>query len=179
MKFKAYIEEAKRMDSTMLGFEIRSSKFKRISDYIESWLQRYDIEYKKAKDPHFTIAQITGKYRKDELVRELNAISQDIKFRPRDLTIFRGVNIKRDFIVARYFPSKEFAKLFHNLANKFEVRYFSELAPHISLFNVEQNAIDDKLFKEMEYSKPKLPTVKPAGKQLWNKSFEVEYKAKK
>ena len=185
MNFREYIDniilkdliaEAKKMDNTMIGFGISKRDFKRLSSYIKSWLIRYKIDYDEIKAPHFTIAQITGTYEKDELIREIHSIDSDITFKPKSLKIFRGKNIPKDFIVLEYKPNDEFVKLFKDIQSKYEVRYFGSIKPHISLFTIEPNAMTDELFKDLEYSLPKIPVVKPINKELFNKKFEVEYK---
>ena len=170
------VSEAKKMDNTMIGFGINKENFKRLSTYIKSWLERYEIAYDEIKSPHFTIAQITGKYEKGVLVREIHSISKDMKFNPKDLKIFRGKTIAKDFIVLEYKPNQAFVSLFKDIQSRYEVRYFGSIKPHISLFTIEQNAMDDKLFNDMKHSLPKIPSVKPSNKELFNKKFEVEYK---
>lgn len=178
MRLRYYLTEKKKLSNTMIGFEVDPGRFKRVSDYIESWLVRYDIKYERVKNKHFSIAQITGKYRKNDLTREVNSIDKNIKFKPRDIQIFRGKNVPKDFIVARYYPHPKFVQIFKEIASKFKVRYFDEIAPHVSLFTIEQGKMSDKIFKEMLFSIPQLPKVKPTGKDLFNRSFKVEYKKK-
>ena len=176
MKFKQYLDEAKKLDNTMIGFGLDKKRFKPLSSYIKSWLIRYNIPYEEIKDPHFSIVQITGKYDKDELIREINDINKDIVFKPKELKIFRGKVIPKDFITIEYKPNNEFVSIFKNLESKYEIRSFPEIKPHISLFKVESNMITDKMFKDMRFSLPIIPSVKPANKELFNKKFEVEYK---
>jgi len=176
MRLENYLIEVKNMSNTMIGFGIPKIKLKKLSDYIKSWLIRYEIDYDEIFAPHFTIAQITGKYEKGVLVREIHAIDKNMTFNPVGLRIFRGKTIPKDFIVLEYKPNDDFVKLFKDLQSKYEVKYFGSIKPHTSLFTIEQNALTDEMFKEMEYSLPKLPKLKPINKELFNKKFEVEYK---
>jgi hypothetical protein len=171
-----YINEAKKMKNTMIGFGIDRSQFKRVQSYIKSWLIKHNIEYETVKDPHFTIAQITGNYTKDELVREINSMDMNVLFRPKDIKVFQGKNIPKDFIVLEYKVNHKFLKAFNDIAAKYEIRYFASVKPHISLFTIEQGVMTTELFEDIKFSMPKLPTVKPKEKQLWNKAFKVEYK---
>jgi len=175
-RFEQYLEEAKHMSNTMIGFGVPKVKLKKISSYIKSWLIRYNIDYDEVKQPHFTIAQITGNYEKDALVREIHKIDMDITFKPKGIKIFRGKAIPKDFIVLEYRSNNEFVKLFRDIQSKYDVRYFGSIKPHTSLFTIEQNAMTDELFDDLEYSLPKLPILKPLNKELFNKKFEVEFK---
>jgi len=175
-RFESYIIESKNMSNTMIGFGIPKSKLKQLSSYIKSWLIRYKIDYDEVKEPHFTIAQITGKYEKDELIREMHKINMDMMFKPVGLRIFRGKTIAKDFIVLEYKPNNEFVKLFKDLQSKYEVKYFGSIKPHTSLFTIKQNAMTDELFDDLDYSLPKIPNLKPINKELFNKKFEIEYK---
>ena len=178
MKFKRFLIEAKMMTGTMIGLKLDQTQFKRVSDYIKSWFDRYDIDYKKTDHLHFTIAQIPGTYPKDDLIREMNKIVTNIKFNPKEITIFSGVNIKRDFIVLEYKPNFDFLENFNKIAERFEIRKFGSVRPHISLFNVEQGSLDPKLFEDIKFSLPRLPIVKSEGVELWNNKFQVEYSSK-
>jgi len=175
-RFEQYLDEAKNMSNTMIGFGIEPNAFKRITSYIKSWLIRYKIDYEQVKEPHFSISQIVGTYSKDELIREIHKIDSNMNFKPKDLKIFRGKNIPKDFIVLEYKPNDKFVKAFKTLKGKYEVRDFGSIKPHISLFTIEPGAMTDELFDDLKFSLPKIPTVKPVKKALWNKKFKVEYK---
>ena len=69
MKFGDYINEAKLLKGTMIGFKVDKKRLSKITKYIESWLIRYKINYEKVADPHVSIAMMPGKYEKDELDR--------------------------------------------------------------------------------------------------------------
>lgn len=174
MKFSEYINEKKWLEGTMIGFKLDETKLKRIYDYIESWLIRYKIDYKKQDKPHFTIAQIPGEYSKDELIRSLNDLHLNIKFNPKGLTVFNGVNVPKDFIVLEYKANTEFVKAFKKVAAEYEVRKFPDIRPHTSIFIIEQKSLPKNLLKDMKYSLPKLPILKPKEITLWNNKFEIE-----
>ena len=175
MRFNDYIEEAKMMKNTMIGFSVKGSSLSRLFKYIESWLVRYDIKHDKVKDPHFTIAQITGNYPKDELVREINNIQKDITFNPKRVRLFRGVNVPKDFIALEYKPNDKYVKLFKDISGEFEVRNFPEIRPHISLFSVEKKGVSDLFFEDIKQNMPSLPKLKAEDVELWNNKFELEY----
>lgn len=175
MKFKDYIEEGKKMKSTMIGFGINPSSFKRLYDYIESWLIRYKIDYKKETETHFTIAQIPGTYDKDDLIRKVHEISKNITFNPRGIALFRGQRVPKDFIVCEYKPNIAFIESLNKIAKDFEIFKFAAVKPHVSLFIIEQGVLSDKLFDDMKWSMPKLPKVKAKEVELWNAKFQREY----
>ncbi len=176
MRLQAYIQEAKKMGNTMIGFSVNRSKFSRISKYIRSWLVKHDIEYKKVEEPHFTIAQITGTYPKDELIREIHSIDKNITFKPKGIRLFQGKNVNRDFLVLEYKVNAEFLNIFNEISQKYEIRYFSSIKPHISLITLEPGVMTNDLLKEIEFAMPPIPNIKPDNTALWNKSFKVEYK---
>jgi len=175
MRLNNFIEESKMMKNTMVGFGVKTSNLSRLFKYIESWLVRYNIKYTQVKDPHFTIAQITGNYPKDELVREINNIQKNISFNPKRIRLFRGVNVPKDFIALEYKPNDKYVKLFKELSGEYEVREFPEIRPHISLFSVEKEGVSDIFFEDMGRSMPPLPKLKAADIELWNNKFELEY----
>lgn len=178
MKFYNYILEVKKLKGTMIGFGLNPTQLKRIYDYIESWLIKFKIDYEKVTHPHFTIAQIPGTYPKDELMRKINEFDLNIKFNPKDLTIFSGVNIKKDFIVLEYKPNIKFIEYLNSIEDKFEVRKFGAVQPHASIFTTEQGGLDGKILNDMKYSLPRLPVLRPTEIELWNNKFEIETRIK-
>jgi hypothetical protein len=174
MRYKNYLTEKKWLQGTMIGFVIPPSKLQRIYEYIESWLKRYKIPYEKQEEPHFTIAQIPGEYEKDELMRSLNSLDMNIKFNPKGITIFRGVNVPKDFIVLEYKANQKFIDAFKEIASEYKVRKFPDIRPHTSIFIVEKNAISKKMLKQMKFSLPKLPFLSPVEIALWNNKYEIE-----
>ena len=175
MKFVDYISEAKRLKGTMIGFRVDEKKLDNIRKYIKSWLIRYKIDYEQVAKPHVSIATIPGEYEKDDLVREVHTISKNISFNPKNLSIFRGTNVKKDFITIEYKPNKELINDFKKVSSKFETIKFGEIRPHVSLFMVEQGSMTDEFFKDVRYSLPKIPKLKITGVELWNQKFEKEY----
>lgn len=177
MRFEQYITEKKWLKGTMLGFTIDRNKLKRISDYIESWLIKHKIDYKKPKEQHFTIAMIPKNYPKDELVRELNNLSNlNIEFKPKDLQLFQGLSTPNDYIVLEYKPNFKFLESFNSVASKFDVKKFAGIRPHTSLFIIDKNSINQNLLKDIKFSMPKLPVLKSKEVGLWNNKFEMETK---
>ena len=173
MRYDFFINEAKTLSDTMIGFLAKSSDFKRTADYIQSWLDRFDIDYDRINAPHFSIAQITSSEKKDDMVRQIDLIEGPIKFTPKDLEVLEGR--EKDFIVIAYKPNNEFVSIFKELSGKYEVKWFGELKPHISLFSVPKATIKKKLFDNIEFSLPILPKVKTTSIGLWNKRFQLEY----
>src|SRR6056297_89996 len=89
-KFCKYLKE-KRMQSTMIGFSIEENKLNRTIDYIKSWLIRYRVPYEIVEKSHISVAQITNKVKKDELVRLVNEISKEpFKFNIKKPAILAG-----------------------------------------------------------------------------------------
>lgn len=175
MKFKDYIIEDKKLKNTMIGFGIDMNKLKKIYSYLESWLIRYKVDYIIQDMPHISIAQIPKIYSKDELVREINKISNNISFNPKRMAIFRGKRVKKDFIVLEYKPNKALIDNFKEISSRFETFKFEEIRPHVSLFIVKQGSISDDLFNDIKYNMPKLPKLEPIGVELWGGKFQKEY----
>lgn len=176
MRLRQYIYESKNMGNTMIGYTVDKSKFSRLSKYLRSWLVKHNIKYEKTKDLHFTIAQITGTYPKDELIREIYSIDKNVVFKPKSLSLFQGKNVKKDFIVLEYKINDVFLTMLNDISQKYEIRFFPNMKPHISLLTLEQGLMNNDLMKEIEYAMPPIPNVKPDNKALWNEDFEIEYK---
>ena len=173
MKFKEYLDEAKIMKGSMIGFGVDKTRVKRLSSYIKSWLIRYKIDFDKVETPHISIAQIPSDYDKDELVRKVNDIKTGVSFNPKEIHIFRGV--EKDWIVIEYKANFKFIEAFQNVNADFNVKWFGSIKPHVSLFSIEKDAMDDKLWHEMLSALPPLPKVKAEKVELWNSKFKVEY----
>jgi len=178
MRYYQYITEKKWLKGTMIGFGVSPSDLNRVSKYIESWLIKHKIKYEKEKRPHFTIAQIPEKYPKDDLVRELSKFDLNMKFKPVDLTVFYGTNVKKDFVVIEYKPNMKFLQYFNDIDDKFEIRKFATIKPHVSLFILEQGGMTGDLLNDIKFSLPKLPVLKPTEIELWNNKFEIETRLK-
>ena len=173
MKLKLYLE-AKKMGNTMIGFGVDKLKMKRLQNYIGSWLDRFNVSYDKIENPHISIAQIPDVEDKDSLVRTVQKISKGISFNPKQIHLFRGV--VKDFIAIEYKANDKFVNAFYDVSKDRPVKWFGSIKPHTSLFSVEKGSIDDKMWKDMLYSMPKLPKVDAKKVELWNKKFEVEFK---
>ena len=178
MRYYQYITEKKWLKGTMIGFGVNPSDLTRISKYVESWLIKNKIKYEKEKSPHFTIAQIPDEYPKDELIRQLNTFDLNMKFNPRDLQVFYGTNVKKDFVVIEYKPNFKFLQYFNDIDSNFEIRKFDSVKPHVSLFILEQGGMNGQILNDMKYSMPSLPTLKPTAIELWNNKFEIETRLK-
>ena len=173
MRYYNYIVEKKWMKGTMIGFPVKGD-LRRIRKYLKSWFIRYKVKYDEVKEPHFTIAQIPGSYKKDELIRKLNELEADISYNPKDLKIFRGVNVPKDFIVIEYKPNFDFLDSFNSVASDFDIRKFDSVRPHVSLFSVEQGRVTNEMMEDIKFSLPKLPKLKTKSVGLWNNKFEME-----
>jgi hypothetical protein len=175
MKLKSYLDEAKKMKGTMIGFGVDKSKVKRLQTYIKSWLDRFKVDYDEIKSPHISIAQIPDTEDKDNLVRTVNSINKNISFNPKQIHIFRGQF--KDFIVIEYKTNKPFIDAFYEVSKDRPVKWFGAIKPHTSLFSVEKDSIDNNMWDDMLYSMPKLPKISAKNVELWNSNFEVEFKA--
>jgi len=173
MKFKGFLNEAKSLKSSMIGFGIDRSKVKRLQTYVGSWLKRYKISHDPVKNPHVSIAQIPDEFDKDELVRKVNQVKKSITFNPKEIHIFRGEF--KDWIVIEYKSNMKFIDAFYEISKDYPVKWFGSIRPHVSLFSVDKGAIDDKFWHEMLYSMPPLPKISAEKVELWNSQFNIEY----
>lgn len=177
MRLEQYINEKYKMQGTMIGFEIDKNAFKNLSDQIGEILRDNNIPYELITKPHITIAQISGKYPKDELVREMNKIKPLI-FNPKGITMFWGFNVKKWFVVAEYKARSDFTEKFKDISSKYEVRSFpGGMKPHTSLMMINEDIPED-LQKQIKALGKKLPKIKTKGVALFNNKFQVEYKKK-
>jgi hypothetical protein len=175
MRLHRKLSEGKRLKGTMIGFGVDRNKVKRLQEYIGSWLDRYKIPNERVENPHISIAQIPDEEDKANLVRTVNNIKKGISFNPKEIHLFHGV--VKDFIVIEYKANMKFIDAFYEVSKDRPVKWFGSIRPHVSLYSVEKNSIDNKLWKEMLFSMPKLPKVKAENVELWNSKFEVEFKA--
>ncbi len=178
MRLQDYLTESKKLKGTMVGFGVNPSDLKKVSSYIKSWLIKHKIKYEQERKPHFTIAQIPKTYPKDELVRQLNKFDLNMKFNPKDLTVFYGQKVKKDFIVIEYKPNMKFLQYFNDIDNNFEITKFATVKPHVSLLTVEQGKLTGDVLNDIKNNLPKLPTLKPTEISLWNNKFKIETKIK-
>lgn len=177
-KFCKYLEE-KSMQSTMIGFGIDSSKLKRTIDYIESWLIRYKVPYELVEKNHISVAQITSKVKKDELVRLVNKISnQPFKFNIKKPVVLPGR--EWDFISLELKRNPKFLELFEKIKQEYNVREFpGGVRPHISLIRITPGIATPEFLSDVMKDVPLPKEIKSKEVELWNPRFKVEYKKKK
>jgi hypothetical protein len=175
MRLEHYIlNEKYNMYGTMIGYEINRNVFKGVIKEISDLLQENKIGYDVIENPHITIAQITGKYAKDELKRDMDKIG-DLSFNPKGLTLFWGFNVKKWFVVAEYKVRQEFIDKFKELSEKYEVRTFpGGIKPHTSLVTINNDIPKDVLEKIRLFGK-NLPKIRTEGVALFNNKFKMEY----
>lgn len=177
MRLYNYITEKYNMSGTMIGFEVDRNAFNSVSDEIGEILRDSNIPYELITKPHITIAQITGKYPKDELVREMNKI-KPVRFNPKGITLFWGFNVKKWFVVAEYKNRPEFTEKFKEISSKYEVRSFpGGMKPHTSLMMINEDIPED-IQNQIKALGRRLPKIKTRGVALFNNKFQVEYKGK-
>ena len=175
MKFEKYINEAKPMKDIMIGFPIKETSIKRIRSYIKSFFIRNNITYEKVTDPHFTVVQITGTYEKDDIIREMNSLPSELTFNPKGVRVFKSPRFKKDFWVLEYKPNNDFVKIFKELSEKYEIRKFGEIKPHVSILTTPIEQVSPIMFNDIEKSMPPLPKIKTKTLGLWNKNFSLDY----
>ena len=177
MRLQQYINEKFNMTGVMIGYEVDKNAFKSLSDQIGEILRDNNIPYELIVKPHISIAQITGKYPKDELKREMDKI-KPVKFNPKGITMFWGFNVKKWFVVAEYKARPEFTKKFKELSEKYEVRSFpGGMKPHTSLMMINEDIPED-IQNQIKSLGKKLPKIKVRGVALFNNKFQVEFKKK-
>lgn len=177
MRFKEYLDEAKKLSNTMIGFGLDKGQLRKIYSYIKSWLESHDISYDEVKNPHFTIAMIPNVERKDELIRKMHKISKNITFKPKSVELFQGQRVPKDFIAVEYRRNKPFMDAFFEIAKDYVVNWFpGGVKPHTSLFVLDKGQMTQEMFDEMKNGMPSLPTLKPKELELWNRKFEIEFK---
>lgn len=183
MKFKNYLEnlsEMKKRMHTMVGFQVPFSQVKKTSDHIRSYLDRYSIDYQYNQNPHITIAQILGKYRKDSLTRAIQQTDTKLQFHFKKLTMFQGYYTGRSYIVLELKNNNKYREIVSYFENKFpEFKGFPEgMKPHVSLMNVELGTVDEYLWKDILTTVPLPGQITTKGIDLYNSKFSVEYSFK-
>lgn len=179
MRLKEYLNELKNISGTMIGYGLSERTLEPFVEYVRSWFDRYDIEYKEPMARHITIGQITSVHPKDEMVRIIDTIPIHTLFKPVGMTVFEGKMIPRDFFVIEYKPTKEFYEAHEILKNNFDIRIFGNRPkPHVSLFNVEKGSISPMLINDMMFHSPNIPVLKPTRVELWNSRMDTDDKMK-
>lgn len=179
MRLNRYINEAKWMNRTMFGYAVDFNEIRKISEIIKSFLDINNVVYNQAMNPHITIAQVKGKYTKDELVREIHKLPSNFSMTPKQLKLLWGKNVKKWFIAIEYNKANEYNKAFEMIEDEFPevVKFPGGMKPHVSLFSIE-GEFDLYVWNEIEQRNYKLPTIKLGKVQLFNKNFEVEFEHK-
>jgi len=178
-KFKKYIKE-KAMSSTMIGFGIDSAKIDRLAKYLESWFIRYKVPYENIDHKHISIAQITDKARKDELVRIVNKISpQPFEFKIKKITVLHG-RAKWDFMALELRRSEEYLKLHEWIKDMYNVVEFpGGMKPHISLIKMASGIASDEFMADIIRDAPVPRRVRAKKVELWSPKFQVDYSKKR
>lgn len=166
------------MQSTMIGFRIDESKIKSTVDYIESWLIRYKVPYWHIDNKHISIAQITDKARKDELVRKINQISTSYIFNVKKVTVLYGRDW--DFLALELKKSKDFIDLYEKIKQDYNVVEFQGgVKPHVSLIKIEKGIASDEFFADVLRDVPMPKKIKAKKVDLWSPQFQVVYTKRK
>ena len=178
-KFNKYIKEKKMMGSTMIGFGIDESKVDRTVEYIASWFDRYKVPYEKIEKKHISVAMITDKVKKDELVRLVNSISTTpFVFRPKKITMLYG-KFEYDFLALELKKPKNYEELHNKIKNKYNVVEFQGgMKPHISLLKFPSGIATDEFMADIirNISLPK--DIKAKKVELWGPKFNIDYSKK-
>lgn len=178
MKFKKYLNEKNKMQTTMIGFRVDESKLQKLVDYIESWLVRYKVPYDHVETKHISIAQITDKARKDELVRLVNEISPSYTFNSKKITVLYGK--EWDFLSLELNRSKDFINLYEKIKQKYNVVEFpGGVRPHISLIKIQKGVASDEFLADVIRDAPMPKRVKAKKVDLWSPKFTIMYTKKK
>ncbi len=180
MRFINYIKESKKLSSTMIGFSVPFKEIEKTSQHIRSWLDRYNIKYNYNQKPHITIAQITGKYRKDKLTKAIQQTQTKLKFNLKTLNLFNGHYTGRTYIVLELKNNQKYREIVSWFNDNFpEFKGFpGGIKPHVSLINTELKAIDDYLMSEIMTTVPLPKEITTQGIDLYTSKFEVGYSFK-
>lgn len=183
-RLKKYLNKdtGKKLQKTMIGYKVKYTDISKLSEYVKSWLDRYNIPYKQNKDVHVTVAQIPGKYSKDKIVRTMQNLPTNITLSPKKFKLLYGHNVKKWFITIEYKKHDKYLKAHETVKENLpEVMSFpGGMKPHISLFtlDVKEEVIYD-IWNEITQRDLKLPKIKVSDIQLYNSKFAQEFILKK
>jgi len=173
-KFLNYINEKTKMQTTMIGFRVDESKIQNLVDYIESWLIRYKVPYDHIETKHISVAQITDKARKDELVRLVNKISTSYIFNAKKVTVLYGK--EWDFLSLELNRSKDFINLYEKIKQEYNVVQFpGGVRPHISIIKIQKGIASDEFLADVIRKAPMPKKVKAKKVDLWSPKFTIMY----
>jgi hypothetical protein len=184
MRLQKYINKqgtGKKMEGTMIGYKVDFSVIKKTSDYIKSWLDRYNVDYKQNQNIHVTVAQIVGKYSKDKIIRVMQNLPANYTINPKELKLLYGHNVDKYFITIELKKNNKYRKSHDMVREELpEVKTFPEgMKPHISLFMLDTSDMDPYMWNEITQRNIKLPKIKVNKLQLFNNKFLPEFLLKK
>lgn len=193
MRLHNYIKEqkqsGKKMEKTMIGYEVGYNNISSISEYIKSWLDKYEINYSQNTNPHITVAQVKGKYTKPQIVRTIQKLPTNFVMNPKQLKLLYGHNVKKYFITIEMKKNQDYIKAHDMVRDQLPevVTFEGGMKPHISLFtltdvNLETMELEDKdlyMWREITERRPKLPKIKLKKVVLFNNRFTPEFMLKK
>lgn len=176
MRYIKYLMDAKMMERTMIGLSIYKKPLTRLRKQIKSILDENNVDYEEVKDLHVTIAQIPGKYRKDELKRKMDEIAKRTSFKIRKVEPLWGQNVKKHFITLELAPNDVFIEMHNKVKEEFDIIIFPTLKPHVSLFIVNEKLQADVQNKLHQLTSGVRVTV--SGITLFNNKFSIEFSQK-
>ena len=177
MRYYNYLNEAKYLQKTMLGYHIDYNQIKSTSLYIKSFFDRYNVKYNINTNPHLTIAQMTGKYEKDEIVRTMSELPVGFTMKAKKVKMLYGQFVKKYFVTIEYNRSVEYIYAHNLIRERFkDVKTFpGGMIPHVSLFNMEEKDIDPYIWNEIDQRKINLPDISLNKIVLFNSKFLPEF----
>lgn len=183
MQFYNYLselEEMKKLESTMIGFKVPFNEIQKTSESIRSLLDKYAIDYKYNQTPHITIAQITGKYRKDKLTQIIQKTKTKLGFKFKQLNLFDGKYTGRSYVVVELKNNQDYRNIVSWFNEQFpEFRGFpGGMKPHISIVNTKLGAITPEVWEEIVNNVPVPKNIGTKGIDLYTSKFEVGYSFK-
>ena len=174
-KFNKYLKE-KSLQRTMIGFGVDNPpKLNRLAEYIESWFIRYNVSYEPIEHKHISIAQITDRVKKDELIRIVNAISpRPFEFNVKQIVVLKGR--EWDFLALELKRSKEYLDLHNQIKEKYNVVEFpGGMKPHISLIKFEGGFASPDFMYDVIADAPVPKRIRAKKRDLWNPKFQIDY----
>jgi hypothetical protein len=178
MKLYKYIKEAKKMEKTLIAFDVDGSTLRGVQNEISKYLTNADIKHQVLTgNPHISVAQIISPIEKDKLNRIIQDIKIQVRFKPKELVKLYGSITGKDFIAIEYKSNQKYKDIFSDIYSEIpnSIRTFpGGMRPHVSLITLEKDVLSKGLLSEIE-ERVKLPKIIVKSISLFNKKHKVQF----
>ena len=153
----AKLEKPKPVTETLVSFSLGKKHLKRVFDYLKSWFVRYRIPFESV-NPYLTLFKVMDIGDKDEIIREVKKLDYDF-FTDGKFVVLRE---DKDYLSLVYSMNNPFMSGLREIFEDREISILGETA-YIKIIAIERDSFPLHMWKDLIYSLPKIPNIKPGG----------------